>query len=234
MRTAGGPWALLATSLALAIAGCGERSAERDRAAVLGNSTVQDAPSLPTLTDGGGQQIPPPSVPAGAQPQMVRTGDEGALAVWLQDAHVVASAWTHTAGWTAAQPLERIYGDASVPQLVSNGQGMAMAVWRQRVGNIHSLRFSRFDAATGWAPPDVLPGAFPRPAAVGSPAAQHAPQLRMDAQGNVVAQWPSGIRANEMQAARYSAAQGWSQPASAPEPSAPSASPARPAPSSAR
>jgi hypothetical protein len=234
MRTAGGPWALLATSLALAIAGCGERSAERDRAAVLGNSTVQDAPSLPSLTDGGGQQIPPPSVPAGAQPQMVRTGDEGALAVWLQDAHVVASAWTHTAGWTAAQPLERIYGDASVPQLVSNGQGMAMAVWRQRVGNIHSLRFSRFDAATGWAPPDVLPGAFPRPAAVGSPAAQHAPQLRMDAQGNVVAQWPSGIRANEMQAARYSAAQGWSQPASAPEPSAPSASPARPAPSSAR
>jgi hypothetical protein len=229
MRTAGGPWALLATSLALAIAGCGERSA-----AVLGNNTVQDAPSLPTLTDGGGQQIPPPSVPAGAQPQMVRTGDEGALAVWLQDAHVVASAWTHTAGWTAAQPLERIYGDASVPQLVSNGQGMAMAVWRQRVGNIHSLRFSRFDAATGWAPPDVLPGAFPRPAAVGSPAAQHAPQLRMDAQGNVVAQWPSGIRANEMQAARYSAAQGWSQPASAPEPSAPSASPARPAPSSAR
>jgi hypothetical protein len=229
MRTAGGPWALLATSLALAIAGCGERSA-----AVLGNNTVQDAPSLPTLTDGGGQQIPPPSVPAGAQPQMVRTGDEGALAVWLQDAHVVASAWTHTAGWTAAQPLERIYGDASVPQLVSNGQGMAMAVWRQRVGNIHSLRFSRFDAATGWAPPDVLPGAFPRPAAVGSPAAQHAPQLRMNAQGNVVAQWPSGIRANEMQAARYSAAQGWSQPASAPEPSAPSASPARPAPSSAR
>jgi hypothetical protein len=225
---------LLATLLALAIGGCGDRTAESSLTAVLGNSTVQGALSLPTLTDGSGQQIPPPSVPAGAQPQMVLTGDESALAVWPQDAHVVASAWTRAAGWTAAQPLERIYGDASVPQLVSNGQGMAMAVWRQRVGNIHSLRFSRFDAATGWAPPDVLPGAFPRPAAVGSPAAQHAPQLRMDAQGNVDAQWPSGIRANEMQAARYSAAQGWSQAASAPEPSAPSASLARPAPSSGR
>jgi hypothetical protein len=225
---------LLATLLALAIGGCGDRTAESSLTAVLGNSTVQGALSLPTLTDGSGQQIPPPSVPAGAQPQMVLTGDESALAVWPQDAHVVASAWTRAAGWTAAQPLERIYGDASVPQLVSNGQGMAMAVWRQRVGSIHSLRFSRFDAAIGWATPDVPPGAFPRPAAVGSPAAHHAPQLRMDAQGNVDAQWPSGIRANEMQAARYSAAQGWSQAASAPEPSAPSASPARPAPSSGR
>ena len=234
MRAVGETGALLATAIALAIAGCGDRPAERNSTAVLGNSTVQAAPSLPTLADGSGQQIPPPPVPAGAQPQVVRTGDESALAVWLQDAHVVASAWTRAAGWTAAQPLERIYGDASAPQLVSNGKGVAMAVWRQRVGNIHSLRFSRFDAATGWAAPDVLPGAFPRPAAAGSPAAQHAPRLRMDAEGNVVAQWPSGFRANEMQAARYSAAQGWSQATSEPEPPAPSASPARPAPSSAR
>jgi hypothetical protein len=234
MRAGGVPGPLLATALALAIAGCGDHPAESSRTAVLANSTVEGAPSLPTVTDGSGQQIPPPSVPAGAQPQMVRTGDESALTVWLQDAHVVASAWTRVDGWTAAQPLESIYGDASAPQLVSNGQGTAMAMWRQRVGNIHSLRFSRFDAATGWAAPDVLPGAFPRPAAAGSPAAQHAPQLRMDAQGNVVAQWPSGIRANEMQAASYSKAEGWSQAASAPEPPAPSASPAHPAPSTAR
>ena len=226
--------ALLATALALAIAGCGDRQAEPNRTSVLGNSTVQEAPSLPTLTDGSGQQIPPPPVPAGAQPQMARTGDASALAVWLQDAHVVASSWSRTAGWTAAQPLEDIHGDASAPQLVSNGQGAAMAVWRQRVGNIHSLRFSRFDAATGWATPDVVPGAFPRPAAAGSPPAQNVPQLRMDPQGNVVAQWPSGFRANEMQVARYSAAEGWSHAASEPEPPGPNASPARPAPSSAR
>ena len=109
-----------------------------------------------------------------------------------------------------------------------------MAVWRQRVGNIHSLRFSRFDAATGWAAPDVLPGAFPRPAAAGSPAAQHAPQLRMDPQGNVVAQWPSGFHANEQQVARYTPGEGWSTAATEPLASARSASPPSPAPSSAR
>lgn len=225
---------MLATALALSLAGCGDRQVERKSTAVLGNSTVERASPLPSLTDGGGQQIPPPSVPAGAQPQMARTGEESALAVWLQDTHVVASSWTRATGWSAAQPLERIYGDASAPQLVSNGQGMAMAVWRQRVGNIHSLRFSRFDAATGWAAPDVLPGAFPRPTAAGSPPSQFAPQLQMDSQGNVVAQWPSGFRANEMQVARYSAAEGWSHAASEPGLPASSASPARPAPSSAR
>jgi hypothetical protein len=226
--------ALLATAVALASAGCRDSQAERSRTSVLGNSTVERAPAAPTLTDASGQPIPTPPAPAGAQPQMARTGDDSALAVWLEETHVVAASWTRAGGWTAAQPLERIYGDASAPQVVSNGQGIAMALWRHRVGNIHSLRFSRFDAATGWAPPDVLPGAFPRPAAAGSPPAQHAPRLRMDSRGNVFAQWPSGFRANEMQVARYSAAQGWSQAASEPEPPASSASPARPAPSSAR
>jgi hypothetical protein len=220
--------ALLAAALALA--GCRDAQVEGKHTAVLGNST----PALPTLTDGSGQQIPAPPAPANAQAQVARTGDDSALAVWLQEGHLVASSWTRASGWSAAHPLERIYGDASAPQLASNGKGVAMAVWHQRVGNIHSLRFSRFDAATGWSAPDVLPGAFPRPSAAGSPPAQYAPQLQMDAQGNVAAQWPSGFRADEMQAARYSAAEGWSRAASAPAAPAPRASPAPRAPSSAQ
>jgi hypothetical protein len=226
MQTRGA--ALLAAALMLA--GCRDAQMDGKHTAVLGAAT----PALPTLTDGSGQQIPPPTAPANAQAQVARTGDDSALAVWLQDGHVVASSWTRASGWSAAQPLERIYGDASTPQLASNGKGVAMAVWHQRVGNIHSLRFSRFDPATGWSPPDVVPGAFPRPPAAGASPGQYAPQLQMDPQGNVAAQWPSGFRADETQVARYSAAEGWTRAASAPAASAPRASPARPAPSSAQ
>ena len=74
--------------------------------------------------------------------------------------------------------------------------GLAMAVWHHQVGNIHSLRFSRWDA-NGWSVPDVLPGALPRPAVAGMRSGQNAPQLHMDAQGAVLARWPSGFYASE-------------------------------------
>ena len=161
----------------------------------------------------------------------MRSGDEQAIAAWIADHHVVAATWT-PAGWSAPQPLERIYVDSGDVQLASNGQGRAMAVWHHRVGNIHSLRFSRFDAQ-GWSVPDVIPGALPRPEAAGAPPGNDAPQLQMDAQGNVVAQWPSGFDANETQVARYVEGQGWQGATSEPVASAPSASPPPRAPSSA-
>lgn len=205
---------------ALALAGC--QRAEHDTR-TLGGSGPPAASSA----------VPKPPAPASAQPIVVRLGEDAALAAWLQDEHVVAATWARTGGWSASQPLERIYGTASELQLASNGQGIAMAVWHHRVGNIHSLRFSRYDAS-GWSVPDVLPGALPRPAVAGAPSGQDAPQLYVDAEGNVLARWPSGFRANEMQVARYTAGAGWSHAASEPLASAPSASPAPPAASSAR
>lgn len=184
------------------------------------------------LVDGAGRAIPPPPVPANVQAQAVRSADDAALAVWVQDGHVFASAWQREGGWSPAQALEEIYGNASDPQLASNGQGIAMAVWRHTVGSIESLRFSRFERGAGWTHPDVMPGALPRPdAGAGS---QDAPRLQMDAAGNVVAQWPSGFHAGETQTARYVAGSGWTPAASVPVASAPGASPAPPAPSSAR
>ncbi|HVE54472.1 MAG TPA: hypothetical protein VNB23_13925, partial [Ramlibacter sp.] len=171
-----------------------------------GNARTPDGQAL---TDGRGHAIPPAPAPAGVHAQAVRANDDSALATWVQDHHVVASGWTREGGWTTPQALEQIYGVASDPQLAGNGQGSAMAVWRHTVGSIHSLRFSRFDAATGWSVPDVMPGALPRPDVAGA-VDPTVPRLEMDAAGNVVAQWPSGFAADELQTARYVAGQGWS------------------------
>jgi hypothetical protein len=211
-------WVLAAAAM---LAAC-DRD-HRSNTAVLGSNgpdVARSGPATPPLTDGHGQPIPPVPAPAGRPFEAVRTGDDAAQAVWIMDDHVVASGWTRTGGWSPPQPLERIYGESSAPRIVSNGHGAAMAVWHHRVGNIHSLRFSRFDDATGWSLPDVLPGALPRPQSVGAPPGQDAPQLQMDAAGNVVAHWSSGFRANEVQSARYVVGQGWSAAASEPVASA--------------
>ena len=231
--------AALMLAATLGVAGCHDGSppaSQGNHASVLGGYGPGQAPAAATgaLTDAQGQPIPQPRVPANTLAQMVRASDGAALAVWVQDGHVVASTYTRAAGWTPAQPLEQIYGQASEPQLASNGHGTAMAVWRHTVGSIQSLRFSRFQDGAGWSTPDVLPGALPRPPLAGPAGAQDAPRLQMDAQGNVVAQWPSGFHAGEVQEARYVEGQGWTRAVSEKMASAPSALPALPAPSSAR
>jgi hypothetical protein len=210
-----------------ALAGCGD-GADGKHAAVMGGSAP---PAEGSLADA--EPIPPPPAPAAAQPQVARTGDEAAVAVWLEGGTVQASAWTRGGGWTPAKPLEQIYGESSDARVAGNGRGSAMAVWHHTVGNIHSLRYSRFDGSA-WTRPDVLPGALPRPAVSGTPPGKEAPRLEMDEAGNVLAQWPSGFRANEMQVARYRVGQGWSGAASEPVASVPAASPPPPAASSAR
>jgi len=232
----GGVPALMLVAGLLA-AGCRDAGVERGHTAVLGGHGRQaERPSAaPMLTDAHGQAIPAPPAPAQARPQMARTGDESALAVWVEAGHVVAAAWTRAGGWSTPEPLERIYGESREPQLAGNGSGVAMAVWHHTVGNIHSLRFSRYEAATGWSPPDVLPGALPRPPVAGAAPGQDAPRLQVDAAGNAVAQWPSGFHANEMQTARYVAGDGWTPAANEPLASAaPAASAAPSSPSSTR
>lgn len=212
---------------AAALAACGDDAAERHAhtTKVLGGYGPQAA-GTPGLTDAGGARIPLPPAPAGMPAQVVPAGEQGALAAWIEDGRVVAATWNRTTGWSTGEPLERIYGASTELQLAGNGR-TAMAVWQHRVGNIHSLRFSRFDGQA-WSLPDVLPGALPRPAVAGAPPGQSAPRLEMDADGNVLARWPSGFHANEMQVARYAAGQGWSDATTETLASAPSASPAPP------
>jgi len=212
-------WAAALLVAGAALAGCRDAAVERQPTAVLGGTAPQA--NVPTLSDADGAAIPPPPAPAGAHPRLARTAEGQALAVWVHDRQVLAATWNRAEGWVPAQALERIHGEPREPQLVSNGQGVAMAVWHHQVGNIHSLRFSRFEAATGWSVPDVLPGALPKPAVAGMAPGQNAPRLEMDAEGNVLARWPSGLRANAFQAARHVPGQGWETPSSEPVASAP-------------
>ena len=220
--------AALLVLAALALTGCRDRPAEADTT-VLGGYGQAPARSAPGLSDAKGQAIPAPPAPAGAQAQVVRSGDESALALWLQDGHVVASTFGRPAGWSAPAALEDIYGVASDPQLAGNGRGLAMAVWRHTVGTIQSLRFSHFDTASGWTAPDVLPGALPRPDAQGAATHDDAPRLAMDAEGKVTARWASGFAAGEEQVARYTPGQGWSRPLSEPVAAAPASRTSAPA-----
>jgi hypothetical protein len=231
MKVAGMALAVLLAA-GLTLAGC-------DRPAVPSDTTVlggagPEAAGPPALTDADGRPIPRPPIPAGVQAQVARSGDESALAIWEQEGQVVASAFTRDRGWSEARPLEQIYGRASDPQLASNGRGTAMALWRHTVGTIQSLRFSSFDAATGWSVPDVVPGALPRPHVEGRAPHDDAPRLSMDADGNASARWPSGFAEGEEQSARHAPGQGWSAPVSDAVASAPSGSPPLPAPPSAR
>jgi ABC-type Fe3+-hydroxamate transport system substrate-binding protein len=210
--------------LVAAVAGCGDSGrpatgqADRNNTAVLGGygKGPQAAAPAETLTDAQGKPIAPPH----HQAQMAKTGPDTALALWVQDDHVVAATYAGASGWSAPQPLEEIYGQASDPRVASSGNGVAMAVWRHTVGKIESLRYSRFETAAGWAVPDVMPGALPRPRSEGAGAA---PQLQMDAQGQVVAEWPSGFATGETQVARYVPGQGWSRASSEPVAAASSA-----------
>ncbi len=219
-----------------ALAACRPGPGDHNNTAVLGGAApgAASAPAgPPAFTDARGEAVPAPPVAAGTLTQLARAGDEGAVAVWVRDGQVRAAAFDRARGWSTPQPLEQIRGQATDPQLAANGQGSVMAVWRHTVGSIQSLRYSRFDIATGWSTPDVLPGALPRPHAVRMPE-RDAPQLHMDAQGNVTARWPSGFDAAEMQVARYVPGQGWSRAVSERLPPAPSASAASAASSVAR
>lgn len=224
---------------ALALAACGERQspvtqtvsgAPDNQTAVLGGngSGAQAAASGP-LTDEAGRTIPVPPLPRGTRAQLVRSAADAALAVWVQEGTVLAASYAAASGWSAPAPLEDIHGEASEPQIASNGKGVALALWRHTVGNIDSLRFSRFDASTGWSVPDVMPGALPRARGESAAAAGQAPQLHMDGQGNAFAQWPSGFDPHEVQTARYTAGQGWTRALSEPAPGAPTATANAPA-----
>ena len=211
----------------LALAGCRDRPADTDTT-VLGGAGRAPARTQPGQADAQGLAIPVPPAPVGVPAQVVRSGDASALALWVQDGHVVAAAFARPGGWSKPAPLEEIYGVASDPQLASSGRGAAMAVWRHTVGTIQSLRFSRFDTASGWTAPDVLPGALPRPHAEAAVPHDDAPRLAMDAEGNVTARWASGFAAGEDQVARYTPGQGWSRALSEPVAAAPAASPPAP------
>lgn len=148
--------------------------------------------------------IPPPPVPRGSSVATSSIGSRGAVAVWLQNDDVFAATYQPESGWGDIRKMEEIMGGASDLQLAGNGQA-AMAVWRHSLGNIESLRYSRFEPATGWSAPDVVAGVLPRRSS-----ATARPRLQIDGSGQVTLEWPSRFADQPMQAARFDPGKGWS------------------------
>ncbi|MBI5279616.1 MAG: hypothetical protein HY854_24500 [Burkholderiales bacterium] len=207
---------LIACACALA-AGCRDRH-EASNTAVLGGAAPAAHPAAAPAS------VPAPTVPRNATPEVAITGEAQAVAVWEENGVVMASRYTGATGWTPPQALERIGGEASNAKVAANGRGVAMAIWRHSVGRIDSLRFSRWQQATGWSTPDVMPGALPRPRQPGKTAGgtveKAAPRIEVDAQGNARAEWPSGFADNEMQVSTFVRGEGWARPVDVPLPQA--------------
>ncbi len=223
-----GAGSAVALLMAAALAGCGDSKTSAGPVQGHGSNTSvlggygkgpPTSAAAQALTNAQGQPIAAPH----PQAHLAKTGADSALALWVLDQRVVAATYGGGTGWSTPQPLEEIYGQASDPRVASNGSGVAMAVWRHTVGNIQSLRYSRYESAAGWAVPEVMPGALPRPRTDGAGAA---PQLSMDAQGNATAEWPSGFSSGETQTTRHVPGQGWTRALSEPVAAAASTSPA--------
>lgn len=198
------------------LAGCERNGA--GSAASPNNTAVMGGYGPPPSASTAG--VPPPPAPRGARAELANAGDDATLALWEDRGTVYASRHTPGTGWEPARPLEDIGGEASNLRLASNGNGVAMAVWQHTVGRIESLRYSRWEAQRGWTPPDVMPGALPRPRQPGKTAGglveDAAPRLEVDAQGNARAQWLSGFAPDQVQASTYVPGESWARPVDLP------------------
>lgn len=194
--------ALAATTL-LALSGCRDApSPTASNTAVLGGSGPPRSQA----------DIPPPQVSRAAHPQVVRLGEHEALAVWEEGGNILAARYFPITGWQPPEALENIGGQSSSPRIAANAGGVAIAVWQHTVGRIESLRYARFEDGRGWSPPDVMPGALPRPRQPGKTAPASLVTIEVDPRGNAVAQWPSGFDEGQQQVSTYVEGEGWSRP----------------------
>lgn len=208
-------WTAVAASLMVA-AGC-KRAVDTDAdTRVLGSAPSAAPRPREALRDSSGAPIPAPTLPRGVQPQYALVTDSHAVALWVQDGRVMATRYRPYAGWEPAAELEGIEGRASLLRVAGNGRGVAMAVWRHNVGQIDSLRYSRFREGQGWSRPDVIAMALPRAPqpgkTAGPPVEAAAPQIELDADGNARAQWLSGYEEHQVQVSTYVPNEGWSRP----------------------
>ncbi|MBA2676640.1 MAG: hypothetical protein H0U68_23570 [Ramlibacter sp.] len=211
------PWtraAVLAAAMLAVLGGCKRAGDTAQEEESTGGTSVLGNYGWPRPSTQGPLSAPP--APPKAKVRMAPVAPHTTLAVWADQGRVYAARHSPVRGWDAAQALDPIYGQASAPRLVSNGQGSALVVWRHTVGHIDSLRYSHFDVRTGWSEADVVPGALPRAPASGQDAEATAPHLQMDGAGNVRAEWPSGFSQQQLQVSTFLPGEGWARPLDVP------------------
>jgi len=157
---------------------------------------------------GNAQSIEAENAGDARSPQIAFDGSGNALVVWAQDDgtrfNIRAIRYTPDGGWGTAQTIEaNNAGDARSPQIAVDGEGNALAVWRQNDGTRSNIRANRYNPEHGWndtaetIETDDAGGAID-------------PQLAADAEGNALAVWAQhdGTRYN-VRANRFDANNGW-------------------------
>jgi hypothetical protein len=125
-------------------------------------------------------------------PRIAVDSQGNAVAVWQQvgsaSSHIAANRYMVGTGWSASTWIEAAEADsAQAPQVRFDSQDNAVAVWQQRQGIRTSIHANRLKVGAGWGK-----------AAQIAPAQRnaHSPEINIDAQGFVVAQWqnPEGTQ----------------------------------------
>jgi hypothetical protein len=138
--------------------------------------------------------------------QIAADGDGNAIAVWYQIATGPSyTVWAnrYSGGlWGIAEVIENDVNVASIPQIVFDAHGNAMAVWKNSAGR---LRYNVNLSSTGWGTADNVES--------GSDSAFF-PQLAIDAEGNAIVVWRqvTNLYYNSMWVNRYQFGNGWGTP----------------------
>lgn len=141
------------------------------------------------------------------QPQVAVDPAGNAVAVWAQADggvySVYGSRYVAGIGWGAPQLIESGAGTASVPQVVVDANGTAVAIWVQDEGGMSRVRANRYVVGSGWGTAAAIDaGSLPA----------FYPRLAGDDGGNALALWldfDSGASTHTVRASRYVAGGGW-------------------------
>ena len=142
-------------------------------------------------------------------PQVAFDSNGNAIVVWAQRANAATSGrsiWANRyiagSGWGTAELIETDSGGASDPQIASDGNGNAIAVWTQSDGTYARMWVNRYTAGSGWGTPELI--------GTGNDGHARFPELAVDNSGNAIAVWTQsdGTRENAY-ANRYTVGSGW-------------------------
>jgi lipocalin len=140
-------------------------------------------------------------------PQVAVDAQGNAIAVWRQtdrtQNNIYANRYTAGTGWGTAELMEiDNAGSASSPQVATDSQGNAIAVWRQKERTQNNIYANRYTAGTGWGTAELID--------VDNTGNATSPQVAVDEQGNAIAVWRQTDRTqNNMYANWYTAGKGW-------------------------
>jgi hypothetical protein len=145
-----------------------------------------------------------------ATPQIAMGADGNAIAIWRQVTNtkysILANRYVSSTGWAGAELLETDdTGIAESPQIAIDGNGNAIAVWRQITNTVDSIFANRYISGTGWGNAELLE--------TDDTYAVYDPQIGVGADGNAIAVWyqNDGI-GTSIWANRYVSSTGWAGP----------------------